>query len=314
MTPKQLSQFLAVCNFGSMSAAAQKLNIAQPALSKQIGQLEHELGVSLFERHSRGVTLTRSGERLREEAAELIRRMDSIKLSVKEEENLVSGTVQIGVIASLAPTIAAELYPRLQRDYPNVTLRVLDYTSEKAVDALKRQEVDLAIVPYTAKDLPEANTIPLFEEDFYLVSRSAGQVVSNPIELTDALAVPLVLPVVSHDLRQRLEEAAHNLATSVNVKYETGSINVIGRLVEEGLASSIAPISFWRNKLSQGTMSARLITSPKLTRIHSLCWLASSNLSPAVSVVRDRLSMEIRSMIDRGKISGVAMELQENHI
>lgn len=309
MTPKQLSQFLAVCNLGSMSAAAQKLNIAQPALSKQIGQLEHELGVSLFERHSRGVTLTRSGERLREEAAELIRRMDSIKLSIKEEESQISGTVQIGVIASLAPTVAAELYPRIQRDYPNVTLRILDYTSEKAVDALKRQEVDLVIVPYTAKDLPEAQTTPLFEENFYLVSRSVGNNSSAPIDLFDALAVPQVSPVLSHDLRQRLEEAAHNLGTKMNVKYETGSINVIGRLVEEGLACTIAPISFWQDKISQGALSARLVVAPKLTRIHSLCWLANSGLSPAVSVVKDRLGMEIRAMIDRGKLSGVVMDL-----
>lgn len=314
MTPKQLSQFLAVCNLGSMSAAAQKLNIAQPALSKQIGQLEHELGVSLFDRHSRGVSLTRAGERLREEAAELIRRMDSIKLSIKEEESEITGCVQIGVIASLAPTIAAELYPRLQRDYPNLTLRVLDYTSEKAVDALKSQEVDLVIVPYTAKELPEAQTIPLFEEQFYLVGRSSGQHASNPIDLVDALAIPQVLPVISHDLRQRLEEAAHNLATHVNVKYETGSINVIGRLVEEGLACSIAPISFWQDKISQGVLVARPIVSPQLTRVHCLCWLASKKLSPAVCLVRDRLSMEIRAMIDRGKLSGQAMGINESNI
>ena len=304
MTPKQLSQFLSVCRTGSMSAAAQQLNIAQPALSKQIGPLEHELGVSLFQRHSRGVTLTKPGARLREEAAEFIRRMENIKLSIREEENEISGSVEIGVISSLAPTIAAELYPRIERDFPNISLKIVDHTSSRAIEALNNQDVDLSIVPYSAKDLANAESLPLFEESFYFVSQMSIGATNAPIHLVDALHMPLVLPVVSHDLRQRVEDMAHNTGAEVNVKYETSSINVIGRLVEEGLASSIAPISFWQDKLRQGLMVARPIIEPNMTRVHSLGWNAEQKLSPAVLVVKERLKMEIATMIARGKLSG----------
>ena len=74
MRPRLLRQFLAICRHGTMSGAARELGIAQPALSKQMSQLEHELDAQLFQRHSRGVTLTRAGEKLRQEAAELIRK------------------------------------------------------------------------------------------------------------------------------------------------------------------------------------------------------------------------------------------------
>lgn len=304
MRPRQLSQFLAICRCGSMSAAAQELGIAQPALSKQILQLEHELQVTLFERHSRGVTLTRAGERLRGQAAELLRRLEAIKTSIRQDDDAVTGRVVLACISSLAPALAVALYPRIERDHPGITLHVEDHASGQAGAALMRQEADLAVIPSAATDLPQAASVPLFEERFHLVSRATPQDRASPVTLAEAASQPLVLPVHGHDLRRRLEDAARGVGVTLNVKYETRSINVIGAMVEQGLAATIVPVTHWLDRIGAGRIAARLVTDPVVARVHSLCWLPDRAVSPAAALLRDMIPVEVQSLISGGRLSG----------
>jgi LysR family nitrogen assimilation transcriptional regulator len=303
MRPKQLAQFLAICQHGSMSSAAKALNIAQPALSKQIAQLEHELQASLFIRHSRGITLTRAGSRLREEAAELIRRIESLKTSVRQGDVEISGDVTLALITSLAPAIAVELYKRIEQDYPKIRLRIIDYRSDRACTALMNQEADFAIVPNAAVDLPQAESLPLFQEDFYLLSRGEPGPRQGSVSLASLADMPLVSTFHGHDLRRRIEEAARNSGISLNIKYETSSINVIGKMIEEGLAYSILPATFWLSQIASGKIMIRPLINPSISRVHSLCWLPSLALSPAAKVIRDLVPVEIQTMMAAGKLS-----------
>ncbi|MDB6176220.1 LysR family transcriptional regulator [Paracoccus sp. Z330] len=304
MSPRQLFQFLAVCRLGSMSAAAQSLRIAQPALSKQIAQLEHELGVSLFQRHSRGVSLTRAGERLREEAADLLRRMEMLKQAVHDAGESVTGEVALAVIPSLAAAIAGEIYPRVERKFPKLRLRIMDYPSDRARHALQRHDAELALIPNAATDLPDAGSIPLFEETFHYIERHTPGARSTPISFADAVSRPLVLPFVNRDLRRRIEETARAIGVVPNVKYETGSVNVVSKLVEEGLAGTIVPLTFWLDKISSGNLNVQPVNNPRITRTHSLCWLRDRVMSPATSALRDMLPIEIDAMLAAGKLSG----------
>lgn len=306
MTPKQLIQFLAICRHGSLSSAAAELNIAQPALSKQLSNLEHELGAKLFTRHTRGVALTRSGERLREEASDVIGRIEALKQSIRHANDEVSGNVTLAVITSLAPAIAVELYPRIERDFPRITLKIVDYPSDRAGAALLNHEVDLAIMPNAAVDLSEAKSTPLFQEAFHLISRASIQASTRPVSLAEAVARPLALPFSGHDLRRRIDEAARSNDLQPNVKYQTSSINVIGRLVEEGLANSIAPTTFWLSQITSGRIMARQVVSPTISRVHSICWLPALAMSRAAEIVRDAVAIEVGIMLSSGKLSSVA--------
>ena len=304
MRPRQLYQFLSVCRQGSMTAASRELGIEQPALSKQILQLEHELQVLLFVRHSRGVTLTKAGERLRTEAAELIRRIEAIKASVQHSKDDIAGNVRLAVISSLAPALAVGLYPRIEQAYPKVALHIGDHSSKMAGAALVREEADFAVIPNAATDLPQVQSIPLFEESFHLVSRAQPGERSTPISFSEAAAQPLVLPFHSHDLRRRLEDTARGIGVSLNAKYETGSINVIGALVEQGLASSILPTTYWLDRIAAGQLWARPVIEPTVSRVHSLCWLPDRVLSEAAQVVREMTIVEVQALVSGGKLSG----------
>lgn len=304
MKPHILKQFLSICRHGSMSSASKELGIAQPALSKQILQLEYELQVQLFERHSRGVTLTKSGKILRTEAADLLRRIETIKTSIRAVDEDVTGHVVVAVIASLAPSIATELYPRLEGKHPGISLNIVDYSSEQAGSALLEQEADFAILPNAATDLPQVKSLPLFEESFHFVSKSLQQISGSTIRFSDAAKQPLVLPFHNHDLRRRLEDAARSNGVSINVKYETGSINVTGAMVEQGMVGSIVPTTHWLQSIASGRISAKLITDPTISRVHSLCWLQERQQSTAAKIVQNLLVVEIQSLVSAGKLSG----------
>lgn len=302
MHTKQLSQFLAICRHGSMSAAAQALGIAQPALSKKVIQLEHELQAQLFIRHSRGISLTKEGQRLREEAAELIRHIESLKTAIKQSDDEVAGKVTLALMTSLAPAIAVELYQRIERDYPKIRLRIIDYRSDRACAALLKQEVDFAIVPNAAVDLPTTESIPLFQEDFYLLSRSSPDANTSAISFGQIGERPLISTFHDQDLRRRLEEASRNTGTQLNIRYETSSINVIGKMIEDGLASSIMPPTFWLSQIAAGKITIRPMTNPTISRVHSLCWLPGMTMSPAAKVVSEIIPFEVQAMVSGGKL------------
>jgi len=287
-----------------MSAAAKELGIAQPALSKQISLLEHELQATLFIRHSRGVELTKAGENLRREAAELIRRIEAIKTSIKYGSEDIEGKVSLAVITSLAPALAVGLYPRIEHEFPKIEIHISGTPSEVAGGALLRQEADLAVLPNTASDLPDAESTPLFKESFHLLSRAEQNARATPIKLAEAVKRPLVLPPFGHDLRRRIEDAARGAGLPLNIKYETGSINVIGKIVEEGLACSILPTTYWLDSIVAAKINAQPIVSPSISRVHSLCWMPNKIMSPATSVVKEMILSEIQALISGGKVSG----------
>ncbi|NNE79537.1 MAG: LysR family transcriptional regulator [Silicimonas sp.] len=304
MTPRQLAQFLAVCRHGSMSAAARDLHIAQPALSKQMTMLEHSLDTQLFKRHSRGVSLTNAGALLRIEAAEIIRKIDTLKDNLHGKGALVSGEVNIAIITSLAPTIGVELYKRLEKDFPSIKLNIVAMPSDLVSTTLSQQEVDMAILPNAATDLPNVQSIPLLEEDFFLIAQPGTEPSTGTIAFSDIGARPLALPRADHDMRRRIEEVARSTGATLNVRYESENITLLGALIESGLACSIQPVSYWLRHISEGKLAARRIASPPIIRVHSLCWPADIALSPADEAVREIIVAEVGLMIASGKLSG----------
>ena len=170
--------------------------------------------------------------------------------------------------------------------------------------ALLRGEVDFAVIPNAATDLPRVDSTPLFEESFHFVSQAKTGDRSIAMPFSEAAAQPLVLPYHSHDLRRRLEETSRSIGVTLNVKYETGSINVIGALVEQGLASSIVPTTHWLDRIANCQLIACPIIEPAVTRVHSLCWLPDRALSEAAQVVQELTIAEVQALVSGGKLSG----------
>jgi LysR family transcriptional regulator, nitrogen assimilation regulatory protein len=140
MDLRQLTTFTQVADLGSLSKAAERLRIAQPALSRQIRLLEEELKVALFTRHGRGMELTSAGEMLRARASSILRQVEETRADLMQEAGAVRGRVVFGMPPTVGDVLATRLIERFLGLYPEVTLRAVTAYQpvEKAVGQLKR--------------------------------------------------------------------------------------------------------------------------------------------------------------------------------
>ncbi|MCW7536268.1 LysR substrate-binding domain-containing protein [Aquabacterium sp. A7-Y] len=145
MELRHLRYFAAVAESGSLSAAAEKLFIAQPALSKQIRQLEEELGVLLFARHARGVVLTAAGKALLPEVRVQLTSMGRLVNLARRAKADEIHCLRIGLVPTATGTVLPELAARLRVNHPGIDIDVRGMESSDQVGALLTDEIDLGI-------------------------------------------------------------------------------------------------------------------------------------------------------------------------
>lgn len=167
MEVRQLRYFLAVADELSFTRAAERLNMAQPPLSRQIKALEDELGTPLFLRTPRQLTLTAAGSALCKEASEILARLGGLKAHLAEIA--VGGTPALTV--GFVNAAGADLLPKIARylrdEYPRVRLHVRCLTNRQQADALRTGSiaVGLAWLPF---EIAHANVLPLLEDRFWV--------------------------------------------------------------------------------------------------------------------------------------------------
>jgi LysR family transcriptional regulator, cyn operon transcriptional activator len=245
MTLQQLAYFLAAADAGSFSAAAEELHMAQPSLSEQIRRLEAELGVPLFARAGRGLTLTEAGRLLRPHAERTLADADDAAASVREVRDLVGGTVVFGTFSSAHHYLLGGLVQEFRSRHPNVRVRVLGQNSAEVADAVRdgRLEAGLVVLPIDDRGLDVRRSIR--EEVLYVSSDPAR--LREPITTERLADAPLILydarwaneDPIRRQLRERAQEAGVKLEPQIEVEYQTAALDLAAR----GLGDTVAPNS-----------------------------------------------------------------------
>jgi len=146
MELRDLRYFVAVAQHGNFSRAAEQLAVSQPALSEQVRKLEDELGAALFQRTSRGATLTDAGEAFLPRARAVLAEADAAADSVRMVTSGVAGTLTLGFIDSAALALLPPLIRRFTERYPNVKLRLRELGTQQQLEALAGGAIDVGIV------------------------------------------------------------------------------------------------------------------------------------------------------------------------
>jgi DNA-binding transcriptional LysR family regulator len=146
MELRDLRSFVAVAQQRNFSRAAEALHVSQPALSEQIRKLEDELGAPLFERTSRGATLTDAGEAFLPHARTVLAEADAAAEAVRMVANGVAGTLTLGFIDSAALSIVPPLVRHFSARYPNVKLHLRELGTRLQLEALEVGAIDVGIV------------------------------------------------------------------------------------------------------------------------------------------------------------------------
>ena len=225
-----LQYFLAVTREGNISAAAQSLNLSQPSLSRQLKDLEEELGAKLFIRGNRRIELTEEGLILRKRAGEIMQLVELTESEISEVKNNISGTLSIGAGESLSMHRITEVFRRLKENYPDIRLNVVSGDTEDLQDRLDRGLLDFALI-FTDFDRNTYHHLTLEEKEIFgvIMRRDDALAEKEYITVKDLYDKPLIvsrangLDIFSGSQARKLHVAAtYNLLYNASLMVEDG--------------------------------------------------------------------------------------------
>lgn len=225
-----MQYFLAVTREGNISAAAQSLNLSQPSLSRQLKDLEDELGARLFIRGNRRIELTEEGLILRKRAGEIMQLVELTESEISEVKNNISGTLSIGAGESLSMHRITEVFRRLKENYPDIRLNVVSGDTEDLQDRLDRGLLDFALI-FTDFDRNAYHHLTLEEKEIFgvIMRRDDALAEKEYITVKDLYDKPLIvsrangLDIFSGSQARKLQVAAtYNLLYNASLMVEDG--------------------------------------------------------------------------------------------
>lgn len=228
---RHLEAFLAVAEDGTISGAARKKNISQPALSKTITELERVLGVTLFDRIGRRTMPTAAGETFRRHAQDALRSLETGCAVLGGQ--ISKSEVAVGVL----PTVAGGLFPQVAYEFsqmrPDIATSVISGSNRYLIDRLRSGGIDLMVgrMP-AARDMPGLSFEYLYEEPVILVGR-AGHPMAGQSAADAVRRYPLILPNSGAIIRQVVEDFLHSVGLqNVRPTFETVSLQFARGLLE----------------------------------------------------------------------------------
>ena len=264
---KQLEYFVRVAELGSFTRAAQALNVAQPALSRQVRQLELELRQHLLLRNGRGVTLTEAGQLLLKHGRGILHQVAHAQEELGRVRGALNGRVAVGLPPSLARALAVPLTRAFKQRLPQASLSISEGLSTAMQERLQQGALDIALL-YNAQPVAGLDIQPLHEEALFLVAKRAPGLAQEPppgaISLTEVASLPLVIPSRPNAIRMHIEAHMSRINTQPRVALEIDGVPAILDLVADGAGYAILPRNAVLRSTSPGAFVMRAINPPEL--------------------------------------------------
>lgn len=301
MDIKQLRALVTVAEAGSVTRAAELLHLVQPAVTRQIRTLEHELGVALFERTRQGMRPTAAGTTMVERARRALNELERARAEIRPEPGAVTGIVTVGLLDSASRLLAQPLASAVLRDHPGIDLRLLTAYSGHLQQWLDDGDLDLTLL-YNLASTPSLNAEPLVRERLWAVAPpSAGLRAEQPVPFEEVASHPLVAPAAGHGLRRVIDAAAAQAGAEMHLLVQTNSMHVQKQLVLAGHGWTILPGVGIAEDVANGSLSAAPLCEPEVWRSIVLGTSRSGRITPAVEVVARELTRRIRAAVREGR-------------
>lgn len=267
---RRLRYFLAVCDHGGVSRAAVAIGVAQPALTRQIQLLEHELGVELVTRNGRNALPTEAGQALLARMRPHLDGLDTAVDYIRHEFSAEPTRVSLGICPSIIPLFLDRLTESLRQSGSNIVLTVIEAYSGDLRSLMASGGIDLAVSYRPATDLP-LPAIDLLTERLVLVT-SEPQPDDTPVSLADTLRQRLILPSVIHQLRRIIATVAKARGLDLSPALELDSLGAVKAMLDnpKGGLSTILPYHSVREDAARGRFHLRLIDDPDMVRTIAL--------------------------------------------
>ena len=308
MNLKQLEYFVRVAEVGSFSKAAVLLDIAQPALSRQVRLLETDLRAVLLQRTGRGVVLTEAGKRLFEHAVGILQLVAQAREDLEAGRDEPTGRVVIGLPPSMGRLLTLPLVQGFERRLPKARLAIVEGLSAHITEWIATGRVDVGLVlnPQTQEAI---EVQPVFEEALCLVSPAqagrhgqggqggqGGQQAAE-VEFAGLGAYPLVIPERTHAIRRVIENQAALSRIKLQVAWEVSGVQSMLDLVRSGHGHAVLTRAAVLAGGRPEAFSVRELTQP---RLYSRLFLATSATKPSTPLIRHAVDLLMELARNRG--------------
>ena len=244
MDLKQLEYFVRVAELGSFTKAAQALDVAQPALSRQVRLLEVELRQSLLTRNGRGALPTEAGRRLLEHGRGILHQVERALEDMGQTRDALMGRVTMGLPPSLARVLTVAYTRAFRQTLPQAQLSITEGLSAGLLEGVQQGRLDVAVV-YETRSAADVDLQHLMDDELVLVqARPAGLALDPPpapVPVDVLKGLPLVIPSRPNAIRMHVESQLSGRGLRPEVALEIDGVQAILDLVAEGVGAALLP-------------------------------------------------------------------------
>jgi len=299
-TLRQLQYFISVAEEGTVSGAAQSLSISQSAVTDAIKDLETDLGVTLFERHRRGLTITHKGHQFYRHATRILAGVSDARRSLGDAEAQTGGSLQLGVTSLVAGYVLSDLLARYRRAFPNVNVSAIEDNGDYLEHLLIGGELDVAVMVISNLRDRVALQAEIFETSPYRLWLPLGHrlAAADIIAVTDIVSEPLIMLTVD-ETEENTGKLLAAFSARPHVAFRTRSVEAVRSLVATGAGIALLPDLVYRPWSLEGDRIESRDVSGALPVVQvGMVWRRGSQLTQAA---RDFIGLAQQQHLTRAK-------------
>jgi LysR family hydrogen peroxide-inducible transcriptional activator len=299
MTITQLQYVLAVAEHKNFTLAAEKCFVTQPTLSMQIQKIEEELKVQIFDRSKKPIQLTEIGQKIVNQAKNIVIEADRIKDIVEHQKGFIGGEFRLGMIPTIMPTLLPMFLNNFIKKYPKVKLIIEELNTDEIILRLKKGHLDAAIAATPLED-EKIKEIVLYYEPFVAYIPSSFAISQkNEIEVSDLNLDDILLLQDGHCFRDGILNLCktQDINASNSFQLESGSFETLIKLADEGLGTTLLPYLHTLDLKEKDKSKLRHFKEPKPAREVSLIYPKNELKIHIIDALRNTISGVVKGAI-----------------
>ena len=282
-TLRQLQYFIAVAEQGTVSGAAHDLSISQSSVTEAIKELEQDLGVALFERHSRGLSITHKGQQFLRHATRILADVGDARRAFAEERAVRGGSLHLGVTSLVAGYVLSDVLARYRRAFPGVDVSAIEDNGDYLEHLLIGGELDVAVMVTSNLKDRMALQAEILEVSPYRVWLPLGHRLASAdiISVADIAGEPLIMLTVD-EIEENTGKLLSALGAKPHVAFRTRSVEAVRSLVATGAGVALLPDLVYRPWSLEGDRIESRDVSGQLPAVQvGMVWRKGSSLPEA---------------------------------
>jgi len=272
MTITQLQYVLAVAEHKNFTLAAEKCFVTQPTLSMQIQKIEDELSILIFDRSKKPIQLTEIGQKIVNQAKNIVNEADRIKDIVEQQKGFVGGEFRLGIIPTVMPTLLPMFLNNFIKKYPKIKLIIEELNTDEIITRLKNGHLDAAIAATPLMEEKIKEVVLYFEPFVAYIPDNHPNFGKSEIEVSDLNLDDILLLQDGHCFRDGILNLCKNVDKNDtnHFRIESGSFETLIKLADEGLGTTLLPYLHTLDLPEKNRLKLRHFKEPKPAREVSL--------------------------------------------